>query len=45
MYRDVAGPGEVLRAMGVLEEVATPMGSWVRLVVGSGRSGEYIDWE
>jgi len=45
MYRDVAGPGEVLRAMGVLEEVATPIGSWVRLVVGSGRSGEYIDWE
>ena len=45
MYRDVVEPGETIRARGVLEEVSASGGSWVRLVVGSGRSGEYIDWE
>ena len=45
MYRDIAEPGEVLRAKGVLEEVAAPSGSWVRLVVGSGRPGEFVEWE
>lgn len=46
MYRDVAEPGEILRARGVLEEVSSLVrGRWVRLVVGSGRPGEYIDWE
>lgn len=45
MYRDIAEPGETLRARGVLEGVASPTrGGWVRLVVGSGRPGEYIDW-
>jgi predicted nucleotidyltransferase len=45
MYRDIAEPGETLRARGILEEVASPTrGRWIRLVVGSGRSGEYIDW-
>jgi len=46
MYRDIAGPGETLRARGFLEEASSPtLGRWVRLVVGSGRPGEYIDWE
>jgi len=44
MYRDIAEPGETLRARGVLEEASSPRGKWVRLVVGSGRPGEYIDW-
>jgi predicted nucleotidyltransferase len=45
MFRNIAEPGETLKARGVLEEVTSPArGSWVRLVVGSGRPGEYIDW-
>ena len=45
MYRDIAEHGETLRAEGVLEEACSPSrGKWVRLVVGSGRPGEYIDW-
>ncbi len=45
MYRDIAEPGETLRARGILEEASSPTrGRWIRLVVGSGRSGEYIDW-
>ena len=45
IYRDIAEPGETLRAEGVLEEACSPSrGKWVRLVVGSGRPGEYIDW-
>jgi predicted nucleotidyltransferase len=45
MYRDIAEPGETLRARGILEEVASPTrGRWIRLVAGSGRPGEYIDW-
>ena len=46
MYRDIAGEGERIKARGVLEEVSSPThGIWMRLVVGSGRPGEYIDWE
>ena len=46
MYRDIAEPGETLRARGTLEEASSPTrGRWIRLVVGSGRSGEYIDWD
>ncbi len=45
MYRDIAEPGETLRARGILEEASSPTrGRWIRLVVGSGRPGEYIDW-
>jgi hypothetical protein len=45
MYRDIAEPGETLRAMGSLEEVtSSTQGRWIRLVVGSGQPGEYIDW-
>jgi predicted nucleotidyltransferase len=45
MYRDIAEPGETLRARGTLEDGASPArGKWVRLVVGSGQPGEYIDW-
>jgi len=45
MYRDIAEPGETLRARGVLEEASSPTrGRWIRLVVGSGRPGEYVDW-
>ena len=45
MYRDIAEPGETLRARGILEEASSPTrGRWVRLVVGSGRPGEHIDW-
>jgi predicted nucleotidyltransferase len=46
MYRDIAEPGETLRARGVLEEASSSIrGEWLRLVVGSGRPGEYIDWD
>ena len=45
MYRDIAEPGETLRARGILEEASSPTrGRWIRLVVGSGQPGEYIDW-
>ena len=45
MYRDIARPGETLRARGTLEEASSPTrGRWVRLVVGSALPGEYIDW-
>ena len=46
MYRDIAEPGETLRARGTLEEASSPTrGRWIMLVVGSGQPGEYIDWE
>jgi hypothetical protein len=45
MYRDIAVEGEILEAMGILEHVISPTRrKWVRLVVGSGRPDEYIDW-
>ena len=45
MYRDIAEPGETLRARGILEEASSPIrGRWIRLVVGSGQPGEYVDW-
>lgn len=43
-YRDVVKEGERLRARGVLEEVQDEAGTRHRLVVGSGRPGEYLDW-
>jgi predicted nucleotidyltransferase len=46
MYRDIAKEGDILRARGILEEVITPTRNrWVRLVVGSGRPHEYIEWK
>ncbi len=45
MYRDIAIEGEILQARGILEEVITSnRNKWIRLIVGSGRPGEYIDW-
>ena len=43
-YRDVVSEGERFRARGMLEEVYDGTGSWRRVVVGSGRPGEYVDW-
>jgi len=43
-YRDVISEGESFRASGMLEEVHDGTGSWRRVVVGSGRPGEYVDW-
>jgi predicted nucleotidyltransferase len=42
-YRDVVEEGERFRARGVLEEVVDETGMWHRVVVGSGRPGEYLD--
>jgi predicted nucleotidyltransferase len=45
LYRDVVREGELMRARGVLEEVTgEPDSKHLRLVVGSGSTGEYIDW-
>ncbi|MCW3978359.1 MAG: hypothetical protein NWF12_01300 [Candidatus Bathyarchaeota archaeon] len=43
-YRDVVKEGESFRARGVLEEVQDEAETWHRLVVGSGRPGEYLEW-
>jgi predicted nucleotidyltransferase len=43
-YRDVVEEGERFRARGVLEEVLDETGTWHRVVVGSGRPGEYLEW-
>jgi predicted nucleotidyltransferase len=46
IYRDIIKTGETLRAKGTLEEASSPIrGRWIRLVVGSGQPGEYIDWD
>ena len=45
LYRDVVREGELMRARGVLEEVTEePDSKHLRLVVGSGYTGEYIEW-
>ena len=43
-YRDLVSRGERMRVRGFLEEVAQGDESWLRVVVGSGRAGEYLDW-
>lgn len=43
-YRDVVEEGERFRARGVLEEVLDETGMWHRVIVGSGRPGEYLEW-
>ncbi len=43
-YRDLVSRGEKIRVRGFLEEVAQEDESWLRVVVGSGRAGEYLDW-
>ncbi len=43
-YRDIVKEGERFRARGMLEEVQEEAGTWHRLVVGSGRPGEYLEW-
>ncbi|MBA7649274.1 hypothetical protein ES703_57070 [subsurface metagenome] len=43
-YRDLVAKGEGIRVRGFLEEVARGDESWLRVVVGSGRAGEYLDW-
>ena len=43
-YRDLVSRRERMRVRGFLEEVAQGDKSWLRVVVGSGRAGEYLDW-
>ena len=43
-YRDVVEEGERFKARGVLEKVLDETGTWNRVVVGSGRPGEYLEW-
>jgi len=43
-YRNLVAKGERVRARGFLEEVARGDESWLRVVVGSGRAGEHLDW-
>jgi len=43
-YRDLMVKGERIRVQGFLEEVAQGNESWLRVLVGSGRVGEYLDW-
>jgi predicted nucleotidyltransferase len=43
-YRDLVSKGERIRVRGFLEEVTQGDESWLRVVVGSGRAGEYLDW-
>lgn len=43
-YRDLVEKRERIRVRGFLEEVARGDESWLRVVVGSGRAGEYLDW-
>jgi len=43
-YRDLVARGEKIRVRGFLEEVAQGHESWLRVVVGSGRADEYLDW-
>ena len=43
-YRDVLEEGERFKSRGMLEEIHDESKIWPRIVVGSGRSGEYIDW-
>jgi predicted nucleotidyltransferase len=43
-YRDLVARGERIRVRGFLEEAARGDESWLRVVVGSGRAGEYLDW-
>lgn len=44
-HRDIVGPGETMRALGVLEEVVEGSGTvGYRVFVGSALHGEYLDW-
>ncbi|MBL7168482.1 hypothetical protein ISS40_07380 [Candidatus Bathyarchaeota archaeon] len=43
-YRDLVARGERIKVRGFLEEVARGDERWLRVVVGSGRAGEYLDW-
>jgi len=43
-YRDLVAKGERIKVRGFLEEVSQWDESWLRVVVGSGRAGEYLDW-
>jgi len=43
-YRDLVSKGERMRVRGFLEEVTRGGEGWLRVVVGSGRAGEYLDW-
>jgi predicted nucleotidyltransferase len=43
-YRDVIEEGDRFRARGVLEDVLDETKTWHRVVVGSGRPGEYLEW-
>jgi len=43
-HRCVVPEGERFRARGVLEEVLDEAGKHLRVVVGTSRAGEYLDW-
>jgi len=43
-YRDLVSKGERIRVRGFLEEAARGDEIWLRVVVGSGRAGEHLDW-
>ena len=43
-HRCVVSEGERFRARGVLEGVLDGAGNHLRVVVGTGRAGEYLDW-
>ncbi len=43
-YRDLVSKGERIRVRGFLEEAARGDERRLRVVVGSGRAGEYLDW-
>ena len=43
-YRDLVARGERIKVRGFLEEVSLGDERWLRVVVGSGRVGEYLDW-
>ncbi len=43
-HRCVVSEGERFRARGVLEETLDEAGKHLRVVVGTGRTGEYLDW-
>jgi predicted nucleotidyltransferase len=44
LFRDIISDGEVMRARGILEEVKVGGDTNLRLVVGTTRPGEYVDW-
>jgi len=43
-FRDLVSRGERMRVRGFMEEVIRGDESWARIVVGSGRAEEYLDW-